>query len=59
MDVSLLSDLSIRGMKSSIFGFVVPIGMPKYVKGIVARVQPKVDAICSACSIDRIMLDFL
>jgi hypothetical protein len=39
---NLLSTLSIIGVRSSILGFVVPIGKPRYVKGIVPTEQPKV-----------------
>ena len=40
--LSLLSILIIRGDMSSIFGLVVPIDKPRYVKGIVPIEQPKV-----------------
>jgi hypothetical protein len=39
---SHLSTLSISGVKSSMRGLVVPIGSPKYVKGIVPIMQPNV-----------------
>jgi hypothetical protein len=43
--VSLLSILSVRGDKSLIVGLVVPIGMPRYGKGI--------DAIEHCICVDR------
>jgi hypothetical protein len=42
--VTLLSILHTRGKRSVIFGFVVPIGRPRYVKGIEATAQPKISA---------------
>ena len=43
---NLLSILTMRGDMSSTFGFVAPMGSPKYVKGIVPREHPKVAAKC-------------
>ena len=42
--VNLLSTRSVKGDKSLIVGLVVPIGKPRYVKGIVAVWHP----ICNA-----------
>jgi hypothetical protein len=45
---NLLSTLSIIGARSSIFGLVVPMGKPRYVKGIDPISHPKVFPISSA-----------
>ena len=59
---SRLSTLSISGVKSSMRGLVVPIGSPKYVKGIVPIVQPNVPAnlcILQSSTFIEIIWDFL
>jgi hypothetical protein len=40
IDVNCLSTLFIRGAKCSTFGFVVPIGKPRYVKDIPWMLHP-------------------
>jgi len=42
--LSLLSILVMSGVRSCILGLVVPIGKPKYVKGIDPTAQPKAEA---------------
>lgn len=59
---SLRSTLSIIGDRSSILGFVVPIGRPRYMKGSVPIWHPKVLARCCIFSDETligIICDFL
>jgi hypothetical protein len=48
IDVDCLSTLFIKEAKCSIFGFVVPIGRPRYVKGIPWMLHPITPAKSSA-----------
>jgi len=59
---NLLSTLSIIGVRSSIHGFVVPIGSPRYVNGIEPTSQPNVLASRASLSCEILMeymCDFL
>jgi hypothetical protein len=52
---NILSILSIIGSRSSNLGFIVPIGSPRYVKGIDPIWHPKTAASCCILSSDTLI----